>query len=145
MSDQGTEFCNQIVNSMCNLFNVRHVLASAYHSQTNGLVERFNKTLCQSLAKYVQQFEEDWDIFIPSVLFAYRTMRHNTTKHEPFFLTYSHTPLLPVEFQLPSYPVDDESTDNLLLRRLYSLITKLPNALSKARHFIQKSQQESKA
>ena len=144
LSDQGTEFCNQVVNSMCNLFNVRHVLASAYHPQTNGLVERFNKTLCQSLAKYVQQFEEDWDIFIPSVLFAYRTMQHNTTKHEPFFLTYGRSALLPVEFQLPTYPVDDENIDNLLLRRLFSLIAKLPDALSKAKRLIQKSQQESK-
>ena len=45
LSDQDTEFYNQIVNSMCNLFNVQHVLASAYHLQTNGLVEWFNKTL----------------------------------------------------------------------------------------------------
>jgi len=100
--------------------------------------------LCQSLAKYIQQFEEDWDIFIPSILFAYQTMQHNTTKYKPFFLIYNCTPLLPVKFQLPTYPVNNENTDNLLLQRLYLLITKLPNALSKAQHYIQKSQQESK-
>jgi len=108
-------------------------------------VERFNKTLCQSLAKYVQNFEDDWDVFIPSVLLAYRTMKHNTTKHEPFFLTYGRSAILPIEFQLPTYPVEEESEDNLLLRRLFTLISKLPQALTKAKRLIQKSQDESKA
>jgi len=39
LSDQGTEFCNQIVNSLCQLHGIRHTLSSAYHPQTNGLVE----------------------------------------------------------------------------------------------------------
>src|SRR3954465_13761529 len=46
LSDQGTEFCNQIVNALCTLHRIRHTLSSAYYPQTNGLVERFNQTLC---------------------------------------------------------------------------------------------------
>ena len=78
-------------------------------------------------------FEEDWDVFIPSVLLAYRTMQHNTTRHEPFFLTYGREATLPIELQLPTYPTEtDEPIENTLLRRLYTLIEKLPSALARA-------------
>jgi Integrase zinc binding domain/Integrase core domain len=45
LSDRGTSFCNELVDSLCQLITIRHRLSSAYHSQTNGLTERFNKTL----------------------------------------------------------------------------------------------------
>jgi hypothetical protein len=31
LSDQGTPFCNELVNSLCNLMTIRHCLSSAYH------------------------------------------------------------------------------------------------------------------
>jgi len=51
------------------------------------MVERLNRTLCNSLAKVKEQ-DEDWDIHISAVLFAYRTKRHSTTGYTPFELTY---------------------------------------------------------
>ena len=39
LSDQGTKFCNQIVNALCNLYRIHHILSFAYHLQTNGLVK----------------------------------------------------------------------------------------------------------
>src|SRR5439155_13854081 len=39
LSDQGKEFCNKVVNALCQNFRIHHALSSPYHSQTNGLVE----------------------------------------------------------------------------------------------------------
>ncbi|CAG8674833.1 7415_t:CDS:2, partial [Cetraspora pellucida] len=39
LSDQGTSFCNSLVDAFCQLMNIKHQFASAYHSQTNGLTE----------------------------------------------------------------------------------------------------------
>ena len=83
LSDRGTHFRNQIVDGLCEKFRIKHKLSSPYHPQTNGLVERFNRTLCESLAK-VSKKENEWDEHIESVLFAYRTTKHNTTKETPF-------------------------------------------------------------
>lgn len=144
LSDQGTEFCNQLVTSLCNVFQIRHRLSSAYHPQTNGLVERFNQTLCRSLAKYTSLNDEDWDLFIPSILLAYRTMPHSTTRHEPFYLTYGRDATLPIEFDIPTYPTNEIDENDTLLRRIYTLITKLPETLIEAKKHIRNAQSKEK-
>lgn len=53
ISDQGTEFLNQIVKNMCKRMDVQHSSNSAYNPQTNGVAERFNRTLILKLAKTI--------------------------------------------------------------------------------------------
>ena len=52
-SDQGTHFVNQVIEQLTERFRIRHSLSSAYHPQSNGLVERFNRTLCEGIVKVV--------------------------------------------------------------------------------------------
>src|SRR5206468_675499 len=81
MSDRGTHFKNKLVDELCRKFEIKHKLSSPYHPQTNGLVERFNCTLCEALAK-VSEKENQWDEHIEQLLFAYRTTKHSTTKRK---------------------------------------------------------------
>jgi hypothetical protein len=140
LSDQGTEFCNQLVNALCNKHKVKHALSSAYHPQTNGLVERFNQTLCCALARTIDSSQQEWDELIPSVLLAYRTMKHTTTRHEPFFLLYGRSATLPIELEIPTYPTEPIDEADNVLRHVYRLITKLPDAWNKAKEAITNSQ-----
>ncbi|KZR96321.1 Uncharacterized protein APZ42_009409 [Daphnia magna] len=59
---------------------------TAYHPQTDGLVERFNRTLCDMLACYVVDEPEKWDRYLPFVTFAYNTSKQATLKDSPFYL-----------------------------------------------------------
>ena len=54
------------------MLGVKKVSTTAYHTQTDRLVEWFNRTLMSMLAKKVQQDSSDWDLHLPYVLFAYR-------------------------------------------------------------------------
>src|SRR5205807_941289 len=96
LSDRGTHFRNKLVEELCEKFKIKHKLSAPYHPQTNGLVERFNRTLCESLAK-VSEKENQWDEHIEQVLFAYRTTKHSTTKRIPFFMTYGREAILPID------------------------------------------------
>ena len=78
LTDQGKHFKNELINELCRKFEIRHRFSSPYHPQTNGLTERFNKTLCDTLKKTGESNMFEWDNNIPSALFAYRTMKHNT-------------------------------------------------------------------
>ena len=73
------------------------------------MVERLNRTLCESLAKVKET--DDWDLHIPAVLLAYRTKRHATTGYTPFQLVYGRQATLPIEALIPVYPKENEDTE----------------------------------
>jgi hypothetical protein len=114
LSDRGTHFNNQMVKRLTEKFKINHLLSTPYHPQTNGLVERFNRTLCESLAKLSLK-NNDWDLYIAPTLFAYRTTKHSTTKIEPFFLVYGRSARLPVdEVQAGNVNVEKDRLSNLI-------------------------------
>ena len=51
LSDQGRNFISETIRILCEKFLIKHKFSSPYHPQTNGIVERLNRTLCESLAK----------------------------------------------------------------------------------------------
>src|SRR6266542_3395767 len=57
ISDRGMHFNNQVIEKLLERFRIRHNLSTPYHPKTNGLVKRFNKTLCESLAKLNEEKE----------------------------------------------------------------------------------------
>jgi len=138
LSDRGTHFRNKLVDGLCEKFKIKHKLSSPYHPQTNGLVERFNRTLCESLAK-VSEKEDEWDEHIESVLFAYRTTKHNTTKKTPFFMVYGREAILPIE----EFKNGEDFGKNAIIKRTYDLINLVDERI-KALENIERSQEQQK-
>src|SRR4051812_42873164 len=136
LSDRGTHFRNELVDNLLKKFEIQHLLSTPYHPQTNGLVERFNRTLCESLAK-ITEGQEDWDKHIAPVLFAYRTSKQSSTRMTPFYLVYGRNP------QLPTMNTDETIQGNILTR-LFTLIEELPQERETAKKNIQKSQEKQK-
>jgi len=119
LSDQGTHFKNNMIAHLTKKFQIKQTFSTPYHPQTNGLVERFNRTLCESLSKLANDHKTDWDKYIAPVLFAYRTTKHNTTKFTPFYLVYGR------EAKLPMDSLELEREHNLLTR-VHNLVEDLP-------------------
>jgi len=123
LSDRGTHFKNELVEQLCDKFKINHKLSSPYHPQTNGLVERFNRTLCESLAKVIER-ENQWDEYIESVLFAYRTTKHSTIGQTPFYMMYGREAVLPIdEIDITNNEAQNNQQYNRsLLKRTYEII-----------------------
>ena len=54
--------------------------SSAYHAPANGLVEAFNKILCNLLKKVANRSKKDWPEKIEKALWAYRTTFRTPTQ-----------------------------------------------------------------
>ena len=64
-SDQGTHFINQVIEQLIERFRIKHSISSAYHLQSNGLVEKFNRTLCEGIIrKFFKEIYIDKYLFI---------------------------------------------------------------------------------
>lgn len=98
LSDRGTTFLCQVMAKVAELLGMRQRFTSAWHPQTNGLTERFNRTLCVSLRHYVDHKQRNWDLFIPYVLFAYNTTVHKSTRATPFSLVYGREARRPADW-----------------------------------------------
>ena len=77
-SDQGRVFESTILRQTLEAFGTKKTHTTPYHSQGNGMVERFNRSLLQLLRSYAEK-EEDWEQYLPLALYAYRTSQHSST------------------------------------------------------------------
>ena len=100
LSDRGRAFLSGLMKEVQALLGFHKVNTSAYHPQTDGLVERFNRTLTAMLAKTAEKGGKDWDLRLPYVLIAYRASQQQSTRESPFYLLYGRDPRLPNESML---------------------------------------------
>lgn len=141
LSDRGTNFLSTLVQEVCKIFKIQKLNTSSYHPQTDGLVERFNGTLIQSLSMYVSQDQTDWDVYIPSVLFAYRVSPSAATQETPFYLLYGRECRLPIDVNFLQ-PANVSTSVNEHRQRIVESVERSQNI---ARENIQKAQQKMKA
>ncbi|KAK9712801.1 RNase H-like domain found in reverse transcriptase [Popillia japonica] len=100
LSDRGTVFLSKMVTEVLQLLGTQSIFTTAYKPSTNGLTERFNKTLADMLSLYTSTSQKDWDVFPPHCVFAYNTMIQESTRFTPFKLVYGRDPVLPDKAQL---------------------------------------------
>jgi hypothetical protein len=82
--DQGTEFKNLIMKELTEVFKIKQTFSSVAHPQSNGNVERMNRTLSDVISFYTNRYKNDWDVFLPLITAAYNSSRHSVTKISPY-------------------------------------------------------------
>ena len=71
LSDRGANFLSSLILEMCHIPGVQKLNTSGYHPQTDGLVEKFNSTLINMVAKISDSVKLEWDQQLLLLLFAY--------------------------------------------------------------------------
>ena len=96
-SDQGRNFESAVFSAMCDRLGMQKTRTTPLHPQSDGLVERFNRTLAKQLAILTTEHQRDWDMHLPLVLLAYRSAVQDSTLCTPALLMLGRELRTPAE------------------------------------------------
>ena len=139
LTDRGSSFENVLYKSLCQRFGIHKLRTTSFHPQCNGLVERVNGTLKQTLTAFAlnPDYQSTWVDDLPFAVYAYNTTPSDLYKVSPYSLLFHREPRLPfqsdfhlavaADYNSPS-PLADESwitaarTDQLIRQILDSKV-----------------------
>lgn len=104
ITDNGTNLISEAMQVICTRLGIKKVQTSVEHPESDGLVERMNRTMKTALSIYCQNTPDLWDRYLPFVTFSINTSKQKSTGFSPFEAMYGRKARLPTlqEFQLTS-------------------------------------------
>ena len=96
-SDQGRNFESLLFKNLLSLLEIDKSRTTAFHPQSNAVIERMNRTLQNMLAKCIKAEQNNWSQQLPYVMMAYRS-----TGYTPQFLVHGRETSLPLDLMFPS-------------------------------------------
>nr|GEY77655.1 reverse transcriptase domain-containing protein [Tanacetum cinerariifolium] len=101
--DNGKQFSDNPFKDWCDKLNITQRFASVKHPQSNGLVERANRSLGEGIKSRLGEGNKNWVEELLHVLWAQRTMIKSSHGDTPFSLTYGTEAVIPTEIRMPTY------------------------------------------
>ncbi|CAC5404170.1 unnamed protein product [Mytilus coruscus] len=133
-SDQGRNFQADIFQGMCKLLGIHKTRTTSFRPQSNGGVERFNRTLASMLSMYCKQNQDQWDQYLQQVMMAYRSSVHASTSRTPNSMLLGREVTLPLQAVIPQ--PDTEIQEN---RSPDDYVAHLQNKLKENHAFARKA------
>ena len=96
-SDMVAQFESRVVKEMCSMLNISKTHTTPYHPQSDGLVERANRTIQNMLTTATNTQAGNWESCLPKVCLAYNTSKHMSTGYTPFYLMFGRQPKMPLD------------------------------------------------
>ena len=130
--DQGRNFTSTFFREVCKILGVKQLFTTAFHPASNGICERWNRSLTEGLSHYVNSCGNNWDTLVALYMMAYRNTPHGSTKHTPYYMLHGREMTLPtmqtLRAKLPTNVRDSEHGP-----RLENLKSRLRTAYEMAR------------
>ncbi|KAL0239743.1 hypothetical protein GEMRC1_009851 [Eukaryota sp. GEM-RC1] len=107
-SDNGPEFCNATFKALCAFLNITNSFSLPHHHQSNGLVERRNREINQTLERFLLDLNDfqNWSTHLPMVQLMINNQRHSVTRCTPWELMFGS----PIDPRKPASDLLDQLT-----------------------------------
>ena len=99
-SDQGRNLLSEEFEEFLGSKNIEHRYSSPYHPETNGQMERTNRTLGQTIRKLCDEEPEKWDEKLREAVFSVNSSVNRSTGKTPQELVFRYRPRAPVHNEL---------------------------------------------
>ncbi|GBO22412.1 Retrovirus-related Pol polyprotein from transposon 17.6, partial [Araneus ventricosus] len=123
-SDRGSNFLSKAMQEVYDKLGIIKQQTLAFNPRGNGMVERLNKTLIDSLSHLVSVKQEDWCEYLPFALMAFRNAFHTTLKECPSYLVFGRDPVMPYHLvysdEFRSYSDEPSYAQELVSKLQYS-------------------------
>ncbi|MCP4475829.1 MAG: transposase family protein, partial [Gammaproteobacteria bacterium] len=84
LTDRGSAFISDLFQQLEACYEIKHLFTTSCHPQTDGLVERANRTLVNSMAKLLAEYDSTWEDLLGSFLLSYNMSVHASTLISPY-------------------------------------------------------------
>ncbi|UYV84611.1 hypothetical protein LAZ67_X002821 [Cordylochernes scorpioides] len=129
---------------VCKALGISAVNTTAWRPQSNGAVERQNRTVIESLRRCA--CGSNWDNILPMVAFAIRSTEHASTGYTPAKLLYGYELRQPQPFEeLRGYRMINDSINHYATAYKHQIAEKMETAREKVRQTYLKGQDEAGA
>ena len=93
LTDNGSQFVNNIITQLCDMLDINHATIHAYSSEENGIVERCNKEVQRHLRDiiYDTRVLASWPTYLPIVQRILNSAKHSSINMSPMELIYGNT------------------------------------------------------
>ncbi|KAA3677531.1 uncharacterized protein DEA37_0011338 [Paragonimus westermani] len=106
-SDQGAAFESHPVEDVFRMLWIHKTRTTPHHPQSNGLVERTDRTVLTIPRAVIGRYQTDyWDKIPPHCVLAYMAAVNSSTGYTPSLLTLGHELRLPIEVLTPLAPAE---------------------------------------
>ena len=123
-SDQGRDFESRLMQGVLERLRVNKTRTTPLHPKSDGMVERYVKTIEEHLRKVVSTHQRDWDERLPIFLLAYRASTHETTGVTPANMVFGRELRLPCDLMFGTPPDKEQSRTDYaadLVERLHDI------------------------
>lgn len=95
ITDNGTNLVSEAMQAACSRLGIKKVQTSVEHPQSDGLVERMNRTMKTALSIYCEGHPHLWDQYLPFITFSINTSKQKSTGYSPFEAMFGRKARLP--------------------------------------------------
>jgi cleavage and polyadenylation specificity factor subunit 1 len=106
-TDRGTQFTSAVWACLCRTLNINHIVTSAYHPQSNGMVERFHRSFKASLR--ARACGTSWADHVPWVLLGLRAAPKEQSGRSVAEEVYGTPLVLPSQLKQSTVPTSPPS------------------------------------
>ncbi|XP_021975465.1 uncharacterized protein LOC110870588 [Helianthus annuus] len=97
VTDNGKQFAEKPFSIWCKEFRIAQAFSLVAYPQSNGQVERMNRSIVEGIKARLGRHESNWLEELSSVLWATRTTEKASHKRTPYSLVFGSEAVIPAE------------------------------------------------